>query len=618
MSELKKEIFQEHKGMVTAQSDFNQDPDTASWLRNTFIMDNGTRRKIQGTTQINNNLPDKPVHNVIAYVSINGKTEWLVQVANEWWRIEQDRTATLIQELSDTQRHGYTHFNGRLIVGNTNQPAYKYFYMKNPGDPITENLDGGSDSGEPARTYWVRIAYDGKNGKTEASRTVRQDVESGNYLKVSVPPDQEGADGWSVYVSQTKGEENLQKENLGMNTDYTEKDHGIVNDTGTAGYPTENTAWEWKAVGGNPPLANYWHTHNSRVFCTGIQDDEMEIRYSKLNDEDSWSVENTNADGSGALEFDLEFSEGDIARGIASLQNRIIFFFEDHIAIYVFGTDHTKISREQIMEGKGCVDQSSIINIGGDVLWLSKYGVESLSQEFGSENLLYDDDNPSSAINNVLAEDTQEVIRDGNEHLLESGYYPLRNWVIFQIPTATGSGDVMEQRWWLFDMDLGEWSFMDGVTARSFGVDREEKLYAGTKGEVVEVFDGTWDRNGNSYDMEWTTPWIYLEDPSVKKNLKFILLPLESDKATELTLTIVTDMGEAITEQQNVTLGVQDDSKWNVARWSDGQFSDTVKEITKIPIQAVGRAFKFVFEHSDDADLRIPWYEILYQPGSER
>lgn len=617
---LERELYNENNGMVTSQSVFNQSPKTSAWLNNVRLRKNGTVQKVDGSTAILEDiLTNDNIINITEYVSLNAKSEILFQVKNAWYRLDvENESFTKIQETSDTGKHNYTQFKGRLIVGSRNQPPQKYFYLKRPTEPTTSSIAGNSNSGESQRTYYVRVTVNSTNGETEASVTVAQDVANDEWLKVSAPANQNGADSWNVYVSQVQGEENLQKNALAMNTDFDEETHGLVNDTQNADYPTNNTAWEWTSLGGDPPRAHYWISHNKRLFAAGISDNDMELHFSALEDEDTWGINTADDDDPGIWEYDLYLNKGDIIRGLGSVQNTLAVFMENHIIVNSFGTGATNFSISQVLKNKGTVAHNSIITAGGDLFWLDRYGIESLSQEFGIENLLFDDENPSAAINPTLAEDAQTIVENDNEHLVESEYYPLENQLVWQLPQKQSDNDVVQQRHWLFDLDEGQWSFMSGIESRSMTVDRNEKMYMGTSGEIYEVFDDSYNRAGNSYEMEYATPWLYLGDPNAKKRLQYVLMPIESSAETNFDLTVVTDMGEAITDTQSVSMPVQDVSQWNRSDWSEGLYSSTVRRLIKWPVNATAKAFKLVFEHSDTTSFEIPFFQVLYRPGGDR
>lgn len=615
-------IYSDHsKGWNTSQNPFNQDPQSVAMAKNCILADKGSGfEKREGSQKLLDSdfSPEEPVQNVVTYESLSGVETTLFQVKEEWYKLDGDGTRTLVHSGSDTKQHGHTTFQGKFIFGSEDENPEKFLYLQPPLEPETGQTSSGSLQ---SRTYWVAVTYTSANGETNRSVIKRQDVDSNKVLTVTSPASQDGSSKWKVYVSKDRDDLKFQKE-LDVGTDYQEPDGGIGSGSNP---PTTNDAWATISVGGNAPNANIWHTHNSRVFAAGEKANRMRLKYSELDNEDKWPGPNTSTGGSaepGFIEFEKILDYGDEITALESFQDRLLVFFRDSFVSLSFPEDATQFSVEQVMRGKGAVNDRTVINVGNDVLFLSSSGIESVSQNFGVENLTFGDDNPSSAIDTTIREDVKQMFDDGTLKWADTSYYFPENIVCFLIPQSGSESDVQSTRLYIFDLSVGAWSYFDDIKPRCMDVDKSGKWYTGLLANVGELYDGTYDDQGNDIEMIVATVWQFLGDPSTVKVGKFIELPAIAGSDTQFQVRFTWDFAidgyqdpaAAIDEGVNAA-GVDD---WGESLWDTAPFNSPERGKPRIPIRGRGKSVKTSFIEKSQTFFELPWWKYEFKKGGLR
>lgn len=629
MPQINSKVFNNFKGgWNTQQNEANQSPQSLNWVENLYFTQDFSLRKRFGTHDLfdsdENTQESRSSH--LFQSKSGGKEQVLWQNGDDLRRysVKEDSDEN-IGLLRNRFRHDFTQFGGKAIMGNEFSKPKKYWYLRNPIEPILSTASSGSLS---SRTYHVRIAYETSNGKTKASVDSQIEVPSNEVLVVKSPVDQDGTTGYSVYVSEIPGDENLQEEDIDIGTDWQEPDAGI-NDTQNSDYPTENTAWVFNDLTNtngevSPPKAKIWHTHNQRVIAAGLEEEPMTLYYSALQNDSSWhdQYNPSNSGGSaepGIFNFSRIIGQGEEIKALETLQDRLIVFFVNTVVVLSFPEDATQLSVDQVMEGKGCVSSQAVVSIGGDVLWLSKNGVESLSQNFGVENLSISDENPSEPIDNELSKKVENSIEDGTTDYIDAIYYPPENWVIWSIPESGQENGVSSMRLYIFDLDFATWSFFSGFVVNSLTIDSSNDLY-GTKkvGNILKIFDDTFDDNGEPIKTRFSTSWVYLDGINVVKKGKWCYAPVitESDQTVKIRYGWDFDMEPQIIETE--TIPPRETSDWGEAEWGESAFMERKTTPNRIPIRGRGTAFRLSFEEESTFDVVYPWFRVDYTTSGQK
>lgn len=616
------------KGWVTNQNPFNQTPESLRFANNVRWKDNGSIVKREGSSTVLDNPINNPeeITNLFSFQSINGKRELIIQNGTQIYRKpENSGTTEKIGEVNGNLKLDSAFFRGKLILSNEITQPKKYWYLENPLKPVLDTQTDNTISLGP-RTYFVKISYNGTNGETKASNSNAVQVGGSEKLVVKAPPDQKGAESYNVYASEVSGDEVLQDENIDLNDDWVEPDTGLQDDTTLPDPPTENNAWVFKEVDDlNAPQGSIIHTHNSRLFIAGVQGSKMTMFYSALENEDSWpDPQDPSSTGDpaepGVWDFQNIVGHGDRIQAIESLQDRLIVIFESHIVMLQFPEDATQAAVVQEMQEYGAVDRDTVLPVGNDVFWLSKRGVVSVRQAFAQENLLFDKEMPSFPINETLENFVDRMERQNTQQWAQAVYVPRKNLAVWILPEFGSEDDVSQVRMFAFDVEKGNWSFFSGIKARCAEVTEEGTWYIGLSDQVIEMFDGSFDDQGDPIKMAISTPWLHLDNPAINKKGKFVKFPITSEKVTDIKLRFDWDFGMNRIDYEELNLPVQSEGDDVL---SDVQLDETayltdVRDVQRVPIRGRGQSIKLAIEEESDSKVEFSWFNIEFVPQGRK
>lgn len=252
-----------------------------------------------------------------------------------------------------------------------------------------------------------------------------------------------------------------------------------------------------------------------------IDDDGQTIKYCALLDETKWSE----SDGGGSIDLRNVWTQGmDRAVAVIGFGANLIVFGTNHIIFYTdaagseLGVNPNQLYVVDTIEGTGCVARDSIQPIGeGDVVYLSRHGIQALGR------VIREKSNPTVTISKNIRTYLSNLLTQQVTTSIRSAYSPEHGLYLLLLPDARRV-IVADTRFLFTDEDgalvapMLEWTF--DLMPMSVCVRRNGDLLFGFDGMVGE-YEGNQD-GGESYSVEYSSPWLLVEDPTIANGLKIL------------------------------------------------------------------------------------------------
>jgi len=293
------------------------------------------------------------------------------------------------------------------------------------------------------------------------------------------------------------------------------------------------------------------------------------VAYTAPFDEDDF----TPANGAGSYRLPSNCT------GLITFREQLINFSETDIR-RLTGTSGADFSLTSIADDLGCVNGDTVQEVGGDVLFLGPDGVRFLgaTERIGDFNLSLASrqiQTDFTSFIEVSADYCTNIIREKNQYR------------IFKYKTDTLKGVAQGYIGTQFLDQNGQsvnWSATRGIkayrAASTYVGDREISLFSNDDEYVYRMESGsTFD--GEPITSEYYTPFMAVNDPSIRKTAYSVDTYFDPEGATTGVLTLKYDFNEPKKIQPNaVTLdGGGAFSTWGTMVWGSGSYGglpDTV------------------------------------------
>jgi len=504
--------------------------------------------------------------------------------------------------LTAGERLNWTMFRTKLCMSNGTDNPFKYGYLPRAAAPSDGTTTLGAKAG---RTYYSAITYVTANGETIPSEETTTVIPASDVLDITAPITLTGATGWNVYHHTTSGALKLQNATpIAMGVNYGETT-GALNDG--AAPPSAHTGWYASDLADSPPKGKYIIALNSRLWVSGISGRDTQFVGSAVDDEDDWST------GSDYVDIDLAgvLARGDKIMGLGRLgqTGKLILGLKNHIVTYTVPPVFTDISIDKIVYNTGVMGHRAMDEVGLDNYLVEPEGLNSLKNEL--------------IIQGLRAKKLSDKIRDRLNPLLHAVADPDEVNVInnkkenefwINIPSI--------QRRYIYDFSIKAWmEDRDVKIHQSVRTPDGDILSAGDYGRVyleyqdasnVDIYaDGD---NSTSVAWRWDTPWLWLDNISIKKLFKYFQFK-GSGAAGLFNLDVYFDFDT--TSYKTYYLQTRP-SKWDEIAWDTAywDFPDVNKVL--IPMIGMGRSVKFSFSATHKTDISISFYGVKYVPAGFR
>ena len=494
------------------------------------------------------------------------------------------------------KRLNWTMFNNKLILSNGTDVPFKYGYTPRPFKPITSTTTSGAKS---SRTYYITVTYVTANGESVASEEQTQVIGANDVLIVNSPVTLAGATGWNVYHHTVSGSLKLQNTTpIAIGTNYTEAT-GSLNDG--AAPPSTHTGWYVVDIADNPPKGKYIFALNNRVWMSGIANESTRFAGSAVDNEYDWST----ASDYVTIDLAAVLARGDEITGLARLgqTNALIIGLKNHIVTYKVPATFSDITIDKQVFNTGVMSHRGMDEVGLDNFIVETEGLNSVKSELIVQGLKTKklSDNIRDRINPLLkaVSDMDEV--NVVNHKAENEF-----WI--NIPSIA--------RRYIYNYEIKAWMEDRDVTIyQSVRTPDNNILSAGKNGRVYREYTDSSDvdifgdgNNNTSISWRWETPWLWLNNISIKKMFKYFQFK-GTGSAGLFNLDVSFDFDDASykTFYLQSTFSEWDTSGWDGSYWD---FPDVNKVL--IPMIGMGRAVKFAFSAAHRANLSIAFYGVKY------
>jgi hypothetical protein len=325
-----------------------------------------------------------------------------------------------------------------------------------------------------------------------------------------------------------------------------------------------------------------------------VDDNPTVVRYSAINDGDTWPVGNTFG-GTSAIGGISAYGD-EYATGLADYtDNRgdwLLFLTNRQIYPVSFTALPGAPFRVESGIANGCVSQHAFASLGidsGDAVYLSQNGIHSLrqSQQHGSkaERFLSWKIRPTFASIN-FSRISQSV----------SAYWPEEGIVLFAVPTGSNTHndtilclDVKSVRggeltaenavWYVWKLINTEVNFL--TTAKD-GSTNVRYLYMGdTEGNVVRFNRNVFTDLGSAYPVSWTTSHNDFQNPGASKGVGDCWVGMQPGGDYIPSMRFIFDYGRHISSPRPLPFPSQSVKKWNQVQWNQFQWGSRTATFRK-------------------------------------
>lgn len=386
--------------------------------------------------------------------------------------------------------------------------------------------------------------------------------------------------------------------------------------TGTGAFDTRTFfAEEITVNGAECPTA--CTVHENHLVVGGTAENPNTLYYSAVNDPSSFT-----GTGSGAI------AVPDRIVGLRSFRNDCIIFCQNSIHKLVNINDTNSIAVVPVTKNVGCLNQFTIQEIGGDLVFLSPDGVRTVAgtARLGDVEL----SSISRNIQKIVSDDIVKyvnsyniaslVLRSKSQYRLFYGSPPLG------VPKARGIiGTFTGQNY--------EWSETKGIeataTASGFGYNGVEKLVHGdSKGYIYTHDSGnTFSEAGSAFSVEakYQTPYLDFGDMGTRKTLYYAKVSATPDKKgtgnSQPTFTTLFDFEDTDIQQppEEQLPEIHAASIFEAAEFNDNIFGAADNPLVRIPLQGSCYSAAFRLESRDAlTPYTINGIYINYVPTGRR
>lgn len=305
-----------------------------------------------------------------------------------------------------------------------------------------------------------------------------------------------------------------------------------------------------------------------------VKDTATTIKYCALLDETDW----TGSDA-GTLDLTSIWGEADEIVAIESFNGALIVMSERNIVVFTdgagsaLGVDPTQLYVADIIRGIGCEARDSVVNVKGDLWFLSSTGVHSLGR------LIQERSNPLFNVSqNAQDEVIDRVLLLSDKTKIRAAYSPRDRFYLLSLPegsgsTESGSAIVFDTRAPLENgayRCVGIWTQMvpRAILVRE-NLDMFSTLLT-TTGEVGE-YTGYQDDEA-AYTMDFESGWFDLGSPDTKI-LKRLSAIFSIGGQTTVNFKWGFDFEDTLSKSaQAIFSGGQSPAEWGVGEYGLAEF----------------------------------------------
>ena len=269
--------------------------------------------------------------------------------------------------------------------------------------------------------------------------------------------------------------------------------------------------------------------HDRHLVVSGDSDTPNTIYFSGTDD-----INDFTSTGSGSIKLD------DKVVGIKTFRSDLIIFCKNSIFKLININDSNNIAVVPVTKNVGCLDNHSIQEIAGDLVFLSPDGVRTIA---GTARI---GDVELGSVSRQIQSIIESIASDINDLIVDS--VVLRQKSQYRIFYSTSSQAVAESKGIIGSLTSKgfEWSETLGIQARAitsgFDSNGVEKTFHGDKDGYIYIHD-----SGNSFihstaeaniKATYTTPNYDFGDFGTRKNMRYVKISISPEGTAQPTLRV--------------------------------------------------------------------------------
>jgi len=276
---------------------------------------------------------------------------------------------------------------------------------------------------------------------------------------------------------------------------------------------------------------------NSHIFLAGDTTDPYNIYFSAPYDEDNFDP----ADGSGVINVGFDVVQLKVFR-------KELYIFGINNIKKISGTNIANFVLEEVTTNLGCIASDSIIEIGGDLLFMGPDGLRPISatDRIGDVEL----ETLSKSIQSIVNDTALSEDLDGLCSVVIRQKSQFR--IFFAASESSGIiGGLRQSRQGGIGFEFGQLLGITATCADSGYIGQYEYvLHGDSDGKVYRQELGN-DFDGNEIFSLFQTPYYHLGDPELRKNFLKLSTYMRSEGANNITVGLVYDYEDEFVQNPN-------------------------------------------------------------------
>jgi len=356
-----------------------------------------------------------------------------------------------------------------------------------------------------------------------------------------------------------------------------------------------------------PSSPKYASEYASHIFLAGDSTEPSTVYFSAPLDETDFSA----ANGAGAINVGFNVVQ------LKRFRNELYIFGTNNIKKIV-GTSVADFSVLEVTNDLGCVASDSVIEIGGDLLFMGPDGLRPISgtDRIGDVEL----ETISKSIQSIIADVSINQDLDGLNAVVIRQKSQFR--IFFSAAESTGIIGALKQSSSGIGFEFGQLLGITATCADSGYIGQYEYVLHGDEdGKVHRQETGT-DFDGAEIFSLFQTPFYHMGDPELRKNFMKVSTYLRAEGNVDIAMGIVYDYEEpTVSNPTDFDLTIRDTAAYyNEALFDGGAvFSGNPSPVIKTHISGSGTSASIKFVTNDtNASHNIQGFVLLFGVGDRR
>jgi hypothetical protein len=349
-------------------------------------------------------------------------------------------------------------------------------------------------------------------------------------------------------------------------------------------------------------------TFKNHVFLAGASASPQELYFSAPLNEDDFSP----ASGAGSINVGFEIVQ------IKPFRDELYLFGRNNIK-KLAGTSIADFQVVSVTDDLGCVAPESVVEIGGDLLFLGPDGIRPVSgtDKIGDVNIETISKNIQGLMTDIIFnQDLSELLSVVIKGKSQFRYF-------FQNEDTFGIlGAIRQNRQGQIGFEFSQLAGIQVTCCDSDYVGQKEYVLHGDQNGFVhrQEFKNTFD--GDNIFSVFQTPYIFMSDPEIRKNFSRISTYIRAEGSVELILKInydYEDLASAKPADYNIEAFGRPEY-WNVAKFdSDAVYDGNPTPIVRTNIAGSGFAVSLRYSANDQyGSHSIQGFSMLFGVGDRR